>query len=94
MAAFVLAFAASCGFQGEPATHASLRVTVEPEEASVYVDDRFVATSRVLAREPLRIRPGAHLLTLTAPGHFPHDMELNLPAGETHVEIRLRPVPP
>ncbi len=90
----MLAFVASCGFQGEPTTRSMLRVTAEPAEARVYVDDRFVATARVLARQPLALKAGHHLITLTAPGHFPHDMELTLPAGETAVEVRLRPVPP
>ncbi len=84
----------ACGFQGQPTTRAKLRVVAEPEDARVFVDDRFVATARVLAREPLALRPGAHLLTVTASGYFPHDMQIDLPTGETKIEIELRPVPP
>src|SRR5690606_38907031 len=84
----------ACGFQAQPTTRARLRVIAEPEDARVFVDDRFVATARVLAREPLALRPGTHLVTLTASGYFPHDMQLELPMGETKLEIELRPVPP
>lgn len=91
---FALALAASCGFQGEQRTRSMLRVKAVPEEARVFVDDRFVATARVLGRQPVALRPGHHLLTITAPGYFPHDMELTLPTGETKVEVQLRAVPP
>jgi hypothetical protein len=33
-------------------------------------------------------------MTVQAEDHFPHDMELSLPAGETTVTVELRPIPP
>jgi hypothetical protein len=73
---------------------AELRVIARPENARVYLDDRFVATARVLSRRPESVRAGVHYMTITADGYFPHDVELDLPSGLTTVEISLRPVPP
>jgi hypothetical protein len=33
-------------------------------------------------------------MTVEAEDHFPHDMELNLPKGESTITIELRPIPP
>ena len=33
-------------------------------------------------------------MTIQAEDHFPHDMELDLPAGETTITVELRPIPP
>jgi hypothetical protein len=87
------ALVAGCGMQPRPPSRAALRVVASPETARVFVDDRFIATSRVLAQQPLVLAPGRHLLTLEASGHFPHDLEIELPIGETTVEVELRPIP-
>jgi hypothetical protein len=71
-----------------------LRVLARPANARVYVDDRFVATSRRLATRPHRLRPGVHYITIDAPGHFPHDVRLEMAEGLTTVNIQLRPIPP
>lgn len=73
---------------------AELAVVAHPATARVYVNDRFVATARRLSRRPHTLRPGVCFVTVRAPGHFPHDLRLDLPAGRTTVEIRLRPIPP
>jgi hypothetical protein len=94
-AGVVLAFALSaCGASQPGAEAAALRVVAEPDMARVYVDDRFIATARRLAVRPAPLRTGVHFVTVSADGYFPHDVELDLPAGETTVEITLRPVPP
>ena len=72
---------------------ASLRVSTEPANARVFIDDIFVATGQSLSVRPRRLKPGKHLLTIEAPNYFPHDLELELPPGETKVDIKLRPVP-
>jgi hypothetical protein len=33
-------------------------------------------------------------MTIRAEDHFPHDVEIDLPAGETTVTVELRPIPP
>ncbi len=72
---------------------ALLRVSTEPTNARVFIDDIFVATGQSLSVRPRRLKPGKHLLTVEAPDYFPHDLELELPPGETKVDIKLRPVP-
>lgn len=73
---------------------ALLRVSAVPENASVYVNDVFVGSARVLAIKPRAMQPGVKYLTIMAPGYFPHDLRLDLPSGTTSVNIKLRPIPP
>ncbi|MEM9191289.1 MAG: hypothetical protein AAGF12_19105 [Myxococcota bacterium] len=90
-----LAWAVALGCSGAPRRPAAqLRVVAQPENARVYVNDRFLATARVIRQRPEVLRTGVHHMTVTAPGHFPHDVELDLPEGLTTVEISLRPIPP
>jgi hypothetical protein len=93
-AAMLAAVAVACGSRQPTGEHALLRMQIDPETASVYVDDRFIASGRKLAGRPERLRPGHHFITVTAPGYFPHDVEVDLPVGETNIELSLRPVPP
>lgn len=84
----------SCAGAPRPSERARVRFAIEPAAARVYSDERFVGSARVLAARPAEFRPGIRRFTITADGHFPHDLELDLPAGTTTIEIRLRPVPP
>lgn len=90
-----LASAAGCG-AGQPTAgaRAQVRFELEPETARVYTEDRFVGSARVLARRPAEFRTGPRQLTITADGYFPHDLEVDLPAGTTTIRVSLRPVPP
>jgi hypothetical protein len=85
---------AACGGSPRAGERAYLKLECEPESASVYVDERYLASAKKLARRPAELRVGIHRVTVTAPGYFPHDVELELPAGETKVELTLRPIPP
>jgi len=94
--ALVIVLAAlGCAKQGVVAPEpARLRVVATPPDASVYIDGHYFARATVLSQEPKALAPGAHLMTITADDHFPHDMELNLARGVTTITIELRPVPP
>jgi hypothetical protein len=48
----------------------------------------------VLDKKPARLTPGPKRVTVEAPGYFPHDLEIDLPAGTTTINIKLRPIPP
>ncbi len=72
---------------------AELRIIAVPENALVEVNERSVGSARVLAQRPAKLKVGVKRITLTAPGYFPHDLEVNLPKGETKIEITLRAVP-
>ena len=88
---FVLACGAGPSTRRKPP--AKLQVIAKPDTAVVYVDERFFAPARKLAERPGPLRQGKHRVTIKAADHFPHDLELDFPAGVTKVEIALRPVP-
>jgi hypothetical protein len=85
---------ASCIRPPPPPQLAKLRVLAEPETTTVYVDDRYVGSARVLAAKPRSLSPGMKLVTFKAPGYFPHDVRLDLPSGVTTVRMKLRQIPP
>jgi hypothetical protein len=90
-----LLVALGCAKQGTvPPEPARLKVIATPANASVYIDGHYFGRATVLSQEPKALAPGVHLMTVTAEDHFPHDLELNLPRGETTLTIELRPVPP
>ncbi len=95
-AALVLVLAAcGCAKSGTIAAEpARLKVITSPPNASVYVDGHYFGRATVLTAEPKALVPGIHLMTIQAEDHFPHDMELDLPPGETTITITLRPIPP
>jgi hypothetical protein len=83
-----------CGAAQRPELpRAQLRTVVEPPEAAVQVDERFVGAARVLDKRPARLPEGKHRVTIEAPGYFPHDLEVALPAGVTTLEVKLRAIP-
>jgi hypothetical protein len=95
--AALLAFtvgATACSVQLNRRPAARLRVVADTAEASVYVDERFAGSARVLDVRPKAFSEGEHRVTVTAPGHFPHDLSVDLVPGTTTVRIELRPVPP
>jgi hypothetical protein len=73
---------------------AYLKVEAQPPATTVYVSDRFIGSAKLLQKQPKALTPGVKYVTFKAPGYFPHDMRLVLPAGETAVKIKLRPIPP
>jgi hypothetical protein len=77
-----------------PPRVAYLRVHATPREATVYENDHFLGTARLLEKQPKELRPGVRYLTFKAPGYFPHDERVELAAGETNITIKLRPIPP
>jgi hypothetical protein len=85
---------AGCYSQTPPSRLASLRVLAEPSTTTVYVDDRYVGSARVLATRPKVFKPGIKFITFKAPDHFPHDVRVDLPPGTTTIKMKLRPIPP
>ena len=61
---------------------------VQPEDASVYVDDQFRGTGREVRR--IRLRPGRHRLEIVRPGYRVHQDEFVVePGGRVAVEVIL-----
>lgn len=94
--ALLLAGSAIAGCGGAPRARqpAEVRFLLDPPQARVYVEDRFVGAGRLLARRPRSFPPGLRHFTITADGYFPHDVEVDLPSGLTTIRLSLRPVPP
>ncbi|MCS6857105.1 MAG: hypothetical protein NZM37_05290 [Sandaracinaceae bacterium] len=67
---------------------------MEPAHARIYTDERFLASARVAALQPIVLSPGKWRFTVVAHGHFPHDFETELRPGLTTIRLRLRPIPP
>lgn len=63
---------------------ASLRLEVEPADASVYLDGRFLGTADDLGRldRGLTVGAGEHTLSVVRPGYAPEDVEFEAAAGE------------
>jgi len=77
-----------------PPRMAKLKVIADPPDTTVYIDDRFIGSARVLSVKAKELKPGVKYITFKAPGYFPHDVRLELPAGETTLTMKLRQVPP
>jgi hypothetical protein len=69
-----------------------LRLEIEPSDASVYLDGRFVGTAIDLqrARNGLRLEPGEHRIAVVRPGHQAEEQEFTVAAGqEVELEFEL-----
>ncbi len=85
---------AGCVHAPPPDRFAYLKVVAEPPGTTVYDNNHFLGTAKILAKQSKALSPGVRYLTFKAPGYFPHDLRLDLPVGETVVRIKLRPIPP
>jgi hypothetical protein len=75
--------------RGEPAR---LRLDIVPEDASVYLDGRFLGTGDELAhlRSRLLVDPGEHRIEVVRPGYRNEEKSFTAEAGEEQeIEIRL-----
>jgi hypothetical protein len=74
------------------ATSGRLRLSVEPADASVYVDGAFRGSGREASE--LRLAPGRHRIEIVRPGYKTVEREVDVVPGETTtLEVELeRPV--
>ncbi|HEX6204071.1 MAG TPA: PEGA domain-containing protein [Thermoanaerobaculia bacterium] len=78
----------------EDAGAGTLRLVVEPPDASVYLDGRFLGTGVEVARlrRGLAVSAGEHLLEVVRPGHAPVARRIIVEDGrEVEVEVALEP---
>lgn len=79
----------SLDMRGEPGT---LTLRVEPEDASVYLDGRFIGTGEEISklRSGLIVDPGAHRIEVVRPGRKSESRNFTADAGgEVELEIEL-----
>jgi len=69
---------------GRTADAGWLRLDVDPEDASVYLDGRFVGTGTELShmQHGLRVEPGEHHLAVVRPGRKSDERDFKVAAGE------------
>jgi hypothetical protein len=67
-----------------PAVTATLKVTVQPGRAAVFLDGNYVGHASELggATHSLRISPGKHQIKVELPGYRTFETEVNLLAGQ------------
>jgi hypothetical protein len=69
---------------------AKLRISVEPEDAAIFVDDVFVGhVDRFNGMRGMRLKAGTYRFTIALPGYQAFKTELSLLAGQTY-EIKTR----
>ena len=68
-----------------------VRLTVEPPDAAIYLDDRFVGTASELDAETgFAVSPGKHTLVISRPGYRDRRVQLDMTRGKTErLDIRL-----
>lgn len=77
---------------GETGGFASVRLSIEPADASVYLDGRFLGTADDLGRlrRGLTVDPGEHTLSVVRPGYEAEDVEFEAASGEeVELEVEL-----
>lgn len=67
-----------------------VRLSVDPADAAVYVDDRFIGTAEDVSarRRGIALSPGKHTLTVLRPGFEGKTVNVQIDEGETE-EIRV-----
>ncbi len=82
----------SRGMSREDSGQSHLRLSVEPRDASVYLDGQFVGTGTDLSllHAGLPISPGSHKLSVVRPGHKPVEKSFDVKSGgDVELEISL-----
>jgi hypothetical protein len=82
-----------------PPKGAALKLTVNPDTASISIDGAFVATARELARMegPLAVPPGGHVVEVSAPGFQTTTRTVELADGqvmELGIDLKIGPDEP
>ena len=70
------------GAENEPASeYGKLQLSVQPEDASIYVDGAFRGTGREASS--MKLVPGRHRIEVVRPGFRTVENDVDVPAGET-----------
>ena len=71
-----------------------LALTCQPEDALVYVDDRYQGSVLALRQAPLSLPEGAHRLEVRRDGYFTHYAEVTVVHGvRQRLQVQLRKEP-
>jgi hypothetical protein len=77
----------------EKAATAQLRISVQPENAAIFVNDAYVGhVDRFNGRKGMRLTPGTYRFTIALPGYQSFETELTLRASQVY-EIKTELAP-
>lgn len=94
--ALALTSLAACASAPAPAASGTLRVACTPDDAEVYLDDRFAGACAVLRARPLAAAAGLRRVEIRRPGHFTRYVEAEVRArasSDLRVDLRKSPEP-
>jgi hypothetical protein len=88
----------SCaGPSSVPPRTVSLRMAGSPAKATVTIDDQLVGELAYVANRGVALPPGVHHVTVSAPGYFPLDREIDAKISERpaplRLDVKLVPIP-
>jgi hypothetical protein len=80
--------AVSCRPAHAPRT-VSMRMVGAPPNATVTIDDQYVGTLEVVSARGVALPPGAHRVSVEAPGYFPWDRIVEAKEGSPPVRVEV-----
>jgi len=92
------AVAGACGTPGKkalkPRALVGLYIKCQPDDAQIFVDDRYMGTVKGLDKRPLKLGVGLHRLEIRSEGYFTHFAEVKLVHGlKQDLDVKLRKEP-
>jgi hypothetical protein len=70
-----------------------MRMTGEPPNASVTIDDQFVGAFAVVAARGVALPKGTHHVTVEAAGYFPWDKTIVVNEGDRVIRLYVHLIP-
>ena len=95
LAVIVTLASAGCATQGLRAavTLQVERTKTTPPNASVYIDEEYVAPLYVVQARGVRLPEGEHRITVQKDGYFPYDRLVKAGREPIHLDVELTPIP-
>ncbi len=71
-----------------------LHIQCQPNDAQIFVDDRYMGAVKGLDKDLLKLSPGTHRIEIRRDGYFAHFAEVSLEKGvRQRLEVKLRKEP-
>jgi hypothetical protein len=84
----------ACGPKVTPAVPLTMkRDPATPRDASVLIDEQYVAPLHIVAARGVRLPLGEHRITIEKDGYFPYDRLVVSDRDPVHLDVKLEPIP-
>jgi hypothetical protein len=93
LAVVLSAAACTAKVPAPPAPDAFLLLHVQPDDATVRVDDRVIGSARTIRSRWVAVSHGRHRLAVNAPGFDPLEEDVELAPGRHERTLELAPTP-